>query len=68
MHELTAYATTVVTLGLAASRPRLHANLRISPAAAGALGMLTLLCLGLLRADHVTLSVVSLWRAFVAIA
>ncbi|HZS42333.1 MAG TPA: hypothetical protein VFF06_36130, partial [Polyangia bacterium] len=62
MYALLPYGTLAMTVGLALARPRLWANVRLGPAAAGLLGVTLLVAARIIgRAELVSASA-SLWR------
>ncbi len=66
--EVAAYSTVAMTLGLVVTRPRITANLRLSPSMAAFVGVFILMALGIVRLDHFSKAVLNLWSPFVAIA
>ena len=66
--EVAAYSTVAMTLGLVVTRPRITANLRLSPAMAAFTGVFILMALGIVRLDHFSKAVINLWSPFAAIA
>ncbi len=68
MHEVAAYSTVAMTLGLVVARPRVGTSLRLSPAMAAVFGVLAMVALGIVEPHHLLRAATSLWRPFVAIA
>jgi arsenical pump membrane protein len=68
MHELTAYSTFALTMGLVISRPRLGAGMRLSPAVAATLGALALAAFGMVGLADLAQAAGTLYRPLVAIA
>lgn len=68
MQQAIAYATVVVTVGLAVSQPRLgRAEVRVTPGIAAVLGVAILLATRLLRATDLTASARIQWRPLLAL-
>lgn len=67
MQEVAAYSTVAMTLSLVVVRPRLR-EIRISPAAAAALGVIVMVLLGVVHIEQAARAFGALWQPFVAIA
>ena len=65
--ELAAYSTVAMTLGLVVTRPRLSAELRITPAMAAFFGVTIMMLLGIIEPAHFERAALNLWSPFVAI-
>ena len=66
--EIAAYSTVAMTLGLVVTRPRITANLRVTPAIAAFLGVAVMAVLGLVGLEQFRYAAANLWSPFVAIA
>lgn len=68
MHEVAAYSTVAMTLGLVVARPRVGDSFRLTPAMAAFSGVLIMVVLGIVRPEHWARAATELWSPFVAIA
>lgn len=68
MHEVVAYSTMAVTLGLIVTRPSLGQSYRLTPAMAAFAGVLSMFALGVVRPEHWLQASTDLWTPFVAIS
>lgn len=67
MHQVIAYGTAFVTIGLVLSLPRTRIGPSLGPAAAGAFGVAVLLAAGVVSLDDLAGGFAVLWRPFVAV-
>lgn len=67
MHQVIAYGTAVVTVGLVLSLPRTRVGPSLGPAAAGAFGVAVLLAVGVVSPGDLGDGFATLWRPFVAV-
>lgn len=68
MHEVVAYSTVAVTLGLVVARPRLGESFRVRPYHAAGVGVVALLLGGIVRPADIAGAAAALWQPFAAIA
>lgn len=67
MHQVVAYGTAIMTIGLVLSLPRTRIGASLGPAAAAALGVLVLLLVGVVSLPDLAGSAAVLWRPFVTV-
>ena len=67
MHQMIAYGTAVVTVGLVLSLPRTRVGPSLGPAAAGVFGVAVLLAAGVVSPGDLGGGFAVLWRPFVAV-
>lgn len=68
MHEIAAYSTLAVTMGLVLTRPRIAPiGIRVGPGMATAMGVAVLLLVGIVQPADVAQGLSVLWRPFLTI-
>lgn len=67
MHQVIAYGTAFVTIGLVLSLPRTRVGPSLGPAAAGAFGVIVLLAVGVVSPGDLGGGLAVLWRPFVTV-
>ena len=67
MHEVAAYSTVAVTLGLVVTRPSFGLSFRLTPAMSAFAGVLFMFTLGIVKPEHWVQAATNLWSPFVAI-
>jgi arsenical pump membrane protein len=68
MHEVAAYSTLAIMLGLIVARPTVGQKFRLTPAMTAFAGVMFLLTLGIVKPAHWAQAAANLWTPFVAIA
>ncbi|MCE9578443.1 MAG: anion permease [Deltaproteobacteria bacterium] len=68
MHEMAAYSTMAMTLGLVVARPHVGPTFRITPALAAVIGALFLTAIGVVKPGHAVDAITNLKAPFIAIA
>ncbi len=67
MHEVAAYSTVAVTLGLIVAQPSFGLSFRLTPAMSAFAGVLFMFTLGIVKPEHWVRAATNLWSPFVAI-